>query len=66
MKHRLAPIHLALHLERPLRFGSVLRGYEPLLRIAQLVLLFWVALTGAKLLAQVLVQGARVAVELLS
>jgi hypothetical protein len=57
MKHRLAPASLAIHLQRPLRFGSALRGYEPLLRIAQLILLFWVAMAGAKLLAQALVRG---------
>jgi hypothetical protein len=59
MKHRLAPAHLANHLHLPVRFGSALRGYEPLLRIGQLVLLLWLAVSGAKLLAQALMQGFR-------
>jgi hypothetical protein len=57
MKRRLAPAKLANHLQRPLRMGSALRGYEPLLRIGQLILLFWVALAGSRLIAQTLVQG---------
>jgi hypothetical protein len=57
MKRRLAPANLANHLHRPLRFGSALRGYEPLLRIGQLILLGWIAVNGAKLLAQALMHA---------
>jgi hypothetical protein len=59
MKRRLAPPNLANHFPRPLRPGSALRRYEQLLRIGQLILLFWVAIAGAKLLAQAVVHGAR-------
>ena len=58
MKFRLAPANLANHFHRPFRLGSAFRGYEPLLRIAQLILLVWLALSGAKALAQALVHGA--------
>jgi hypothetical protein len=66
MKFRLAPAQLAMHAHRPLRFGSVFRGWEALLRTGQLILLFWAALAGAKLLAQGLVQGAAMLAGLLS
>jgi hypothetical protein len=66
MKARLAPAQLATHFHRPLRFGSVFRGWEALLRTGQLILLFWAALAGAKLLAQGVVQGAGMLVGLLS
>lgn len=59
MKRPLAPANLAIHLHRPFRFGSALRGHEALLRVGQLVLLLWAAVIGAKLLAQLIVQGAR-------
>ena len=57
MKLRLAPAHLA-HFHRPFSLGRAFRGFEPLLRIGQWILLLWLALAGAKLLAQALVQGA--------
>jgi hypothetical protein len=44
----------------------VFRGWEALLRTGQLILLFWAALAGAKLLAQGVVQGAGMLVGLLS
>ena len=53
MKRRLVPDHLAMHLHRPLRFGSRMRGHELLLRIGQLILIGWLAVVGAKLIAQV-------------
>jgi len=58
MKFRLAPASLAHHFHRPFSLGSAFRGYEPLLRIGQLILLFWLAMAGAKVLAQALVHGA--------
>ena len=58
MKFRLAPVNPANHLHRPFSLGSAFRGYESLLRIGQLILLFWLALAGAKLLAQTVVHGA--------
>jgi hypothetical protein len=58
MKLRLAPAHLANQLQRPFSLGSAFRGYEPLLRIGQLILLFWLAVAGARVLAQALVHGA--------
>jgi type III secretory pathway component EscU len=58
MKFRLAPVNPANHLHRPFSLGSAFRGYEPLLRIGQLILLVWLALAGAKVLAQALVHGA--------
>jgi len=66
MKVRLAPAHLAAHSYRPLRFGSAFRGREALLRTGQLILLFWAALAGAKLIAQGVVHGAGLLVGLLS
>jgi hypothetical protein len=59
MKRRLAPANLAHHLHRPFSLGSTFRGYEPLLRIGQLILFFWLAIAGSKLLAQAVVHGAR-------
>ena len=58
MKPRLAPANLANHFHRPFSLGTAFRGYEPLLRIGQLILLVWLALAGAKLLAQAVVHCA--------
>jgi len=58
MKPRLAPANLANHFQRPFSLGTAFRGYEPLLRIGQLIVLVWLALAGAKLLAQAVVHGA--------
>lgn len=58
MKRLLAPANLANQFHRPFRLGSAFRGHETLLRIGQLVLLFWLAMAGSKALAQALVQGA--------
>ena len=58
MKPRLAPANLANHFHRPFSLGTAFRGYEPLLRLGQLIVLVWLALAGAKLLAQTVVHGA--------
>jgi hypothetical protein len=58
MKTRLAPANLANHFHRRFSLGSAFRRFEPLIRIGQLILLVWLALACAKLLAQAIVHGA--------
>jgi hypothetical protein len=51
MNVRIASSHLATQIHRPMRFGRRWRGHELALRIVQIVLILWLAVAGAKLLA---------------
>jgi hypothetical protein len=66
MKLRLAPAGLATQLHRPMRFGRRFRGHELLLRIIQVVLLLWLAVAGAKLIAHGVAVGSRALAGLIS
>jgi hypothetical protein len=52
MKLRLAPASLAHQFHLPLRFGNRWRGHETPLRIVQLILIAWLAIVGAQLIAR--------------
>jgi hypothetical protein len=66
MKPRLAATGLAMHFRSSVRIGSALRGYEPLLRTCQLILLFWCAAVGAKVVAHLVTQSCWLLARLLS
>lgn len=66
MKRHLMPAAVATHLHRPMRFGKRMRGHELMLRMAQLALIVFLAVVGAKFLAQMLSQGIQGLIHLLS
>ena len=59
MKLRLAPVHLAERLHRPLRFGRRWRGHERMLRFIQVILIASLGFMGAQMLAHGVAQGGR-------
>lgn len=66
MKLRLAPASLATQLHRPLRFGRGFRGHELALRVLQIVVILWLAVAGAKLIAHAVSVGGRALVGMIS